>query len=737
MKKNYLSTSRAFMLMGLMLCVSMSGYAQWKHHNVRNLKAGSNDCQSEMIVDYSNFQPLEGCENLFVPKQKAMRKDKEAETVQVTFRLDKERPEYRPSPHIFAVDAKSNRYLGDFDAAACPKGTYDFTLFAEVASGGLAFVIKENIEITKDTTIIFDLSEAKNKISIELYKRNGELASPCIYKETDKGYDIIDEGDECWGVFSFARKGTIGGMSGTLYNQMSVDQTDPDITFYVNDASDNYTIGYCGEIRDEGDVFFFANGTEGMKAQNLSNQADDYVFYEEQFMIPPSFGQSEHDGSVGMEAKLVVWDHVTTGIQTKWNWEKLSMDGKVGMYVNCPTSIANGNVNMLMFPLFGDTWEEISGTYMGYDDEGNEIEVPYTNYNYAWQTGAPAKVSKDGIEYVVTYDASFFASGSNENDELMAYYPGHPHFSFTNKEKTLPYGENCPITAMWISNGSKRYQDVKNSDIYLKFIGRHSEFREGMNHIEETIKLDGEVLVSGITEHWQIGQKTMGIEEGVIDMELINRNVYVDGLQGKNTVTLQYDAAREDWTPPVLTMLQFRDMERNVTDRFETASEGIVTFSCGDKQFHPGYYFDYFTINNDMSVEVSYSPFNKDEWEKLEGIEEVPEYYYYPEFGYFYRGSLKDVTGQAEKGWFDLKIKLTDMAGNWQEQVISPAFRIDDLVDTGISQLRIDNGQLTIPGNETVYDVMGRRVADKSSKAMKGIQIVRRQNGDVRKVVVR
>ena len=136
-----------------------------------------------------------------------------------------------------------------------------------------------------------------------------------------------------------------------------------------------------------------------------------------------------------------------------------------------------------------------------------------------------------------------------------------------------------------------------------------------------------------------------------------------------------------------------------------------------------------------MSVEVSYSPFNKDEWEKLEGIEEVPEYYYYPEFGYFYRGSLKDVTGAGEKGWFDLKIRLEYATGNYQEQVISPAFRIDDLVDTGISQLTNDNGQLTISGNETVYDVMGRRLANAQSsmsngQSQKGIHIVR-------KVVVR
>ena len=111
-------------------------------------------------------------------------------------------------------------------------------------------------------------------------------------------------------------------------------------------------------------------------------------------------------------------------------------------------------------------------------------------------------------------------------------------------------------------------------------------------------------------------------------------------------------------------------------------------------------------------------------------------------WGYYYRASLKDVEGAGEKGWFDLRFSMADAAGNTHVQTVSPAFRIDDLVDTGISQLTNDNGQSTIPGNETVYDVMGRRLANAQSsisngQSQKGIHIVRRVDGDVRKVVVR
>ena len=149
--------------------------------------------------------------------------------------------------------------------------------------------------------------------------------------------------------------------------------------------------------------------------------------------------------------------------------------------------------------------------------------------------------------------------------------------------------------------------------------------------------------------------------------------------------------------------------------------------------YHDGVKSDCLPLNR---VDVSYSPYQKDNWATIE-VDEIPENYYLPALGFFYTASLEDVTGTAEKGWFDLKIRLEDEAGNWQEQVISPAFQIKSLVDTGISQLTIDNGQLTIPGNENVYDLMGRCIGNAPSSTDKGIRIVRKANGDFRKVILR
>ncbi len=99
-----------------------------------------------------------------------------------------------------------------------------------------------------------------------------------------------------------------------------------------------------------------------------------------------------------------------------------------------------------------------------------------------------------------------------------------------------------------------------------------------------------------------------------------------------------------------------------------------------------------------------------------------------PGFGYFYRGSLKDVTGDGEKGWFDLKIKLTDLSGNWQEQVISPAFRIGDGSLTGIEAIKNDTAT-----EVARYTIDGRTL----SAPQTGVNIVKMSDGTVKKVLVK
>ncbi len=212
---------------------------------------------------------------------------------------------------------------------------------------------------------------------------------------------------------------------------------------------------------------------------------------------------------------------------------------------------------------------------------------------------------------------------------------------------------------------------------------------------------------------------------GEVDATIVNDAVDVDGLAGSNKSQVHYLAGAEDQTPPTMTMLHFKGDNGDVTDRFVSADEGVLEFTAGDFNmlFTPqnAQYFDRQMLE---TVIVSYSPYGEDNWNEL-SVEEVPENYW-PTMGEFYTASLSSVTGEALNGWFDLKIRLTDAAGNWQEQVISPAFRINDLAYSNVATIGSDNAH-----EVARYSLDGKRV----DMNHRGVTIVKMSDGTARKVI--
>ena len=88
-------------------------------------------------------------------------------------------------------------------------------------------------------------------------------------------------------------------------------------------------------------------------------------------------------------------------------------------------------------------------------------------------------------------------------------------------------------------------------------------------------------------------------------------------------------------------------------------------------------------------------------------------------YGYLWEGALKEITTKSDNGWFDLRVTLTDKAGNSQVQTIAPAFFIKnqtpsgrvDIAD-GTVRLIADNSRIIASdGSEvTVYTLSGARV---------------------------
>lgn len=682
---------------------------------------------------------------VYVPKSNlANRKSSETEMATVVCKIDYDQ-NVNSNPLLIEVLSKEYTRSFSFDWGSdtpntiecqVPIGIHDFITTSFMLSGGLACIVKEEVNIKNDTTLIFNFDEAKNQYSVETYKPNGDLCMEEISDYSGNEHSIIRQSniDMFYDVFLLNLKGV--GISLAFQSMSNYIQSGnvSGSTMYINELGDRYRLTVARTVQADDTWYICKYETESLKSSTtLKNDPANFVCYEEQF--------EGDDESTMMMGTIISLDdvHARDGFgQVDYGESEVkAFDGIVKMYVDAPKSyeLGQGHIDILPYAGIGKrvettyTWEEE-------DEEGNIYEETYTDVTTYPLYGLPVLLSKNGIEYI---NASHDLGGNNsfhlpEEGDIMEY-PGNLAFGYTKAQKSLPYGSGCPINSFISQNYFNERFGCYVGFFGCTYIGRYGEVRLGdLLDMKVEINYNGKLICNSYeTSNYDMSNFFMERNtDGVIDAEFTNENVIVDDLAGKNITTVHYNWGADDMTAPTLQMLWFKNQDGNVIDRFDTAANGTLEFAGGDFNFHmlpDRFFFDC----KEQTVEVNYSPYNKNEWSALE-VEEIPENFYMPGFGYFYRGSLKDVTGTGEKGWFDLKIRLEDMAGNWQEQVISPAFRIDDLVDTGISdeELRMKDDNLKAT---TVYDLQGRM--NNIGCCNKGVSIIRKKNGDVCKVVVR
>lgn len=150
--------------------------------------------------------------------------------------------------------------------------------------------------------------------------------------------------------------------------------------------------------------------------------------------------------------------------------------------------------------------------------------------------------------------------------------------------------------------------------------------------------------------------------------------------------------------------VRFIDTDRNFTDRYAEGKDGVVEFYGGDFTFHyeAESMTSWYTEVPASEVSVEYAPYNSNDFLPLE-VENIPERDFMPGFGTYYRGSLASVDRPSENGWFDVRIRLTDASGNYQEQTLSPAFWIE--ANVGVNEVAgaeigvaVANGRITVCG---------------------------------------
>lgn len=606
---------------------------------------------------------------------------------------------------------------------AVPEGTYDIVVnFWKMDPNDNEwirndlYVIREQVTIDQDMELNFAASEAKNHIHFQTMTIDGEPAYTGLYG-VDENWNvkILEEGNTddviCHRKFYCEGYGTLdekfNNFAQTVVFPDYIDASgEDDADFYVNDVSDRWVFySYRTAIKGV-NVYTSAYETRGASGDiTVSNDPSKFQLFEDPFMTTDYQGlyveeriPAYYFGADGWQFGCNCFESLPDGENYKIYLSASPDDSEVGFVPYIYPIILNGNYEVLMY---GPTLTA-----------SNNHAIIANNGFYPFGTEYSEELDEYGSD-IKTYPS----------------WPTHPVFSYPVEKKKENLGNNCPFLVAY----PNQYEDIRGTNttrvLYLDLLyrGRYgetkSQFKFDMADVK--MKLDGNDLLSADGSFYTTVDELLN---GVVDATIIKEGLLIDDMAGSNKAQLHYTAGAEDQNPPLVTMLQFKDGDENVTDRFATAADGTLELSAGDFNYfvtpvsHLGTWFRYIP----EAVEVSYSPYGEDNWDEL-AVEEVPENYW-PTMGWFYTGSLASVMGQGLNGWFDLKIRVTDAAGNWQEQVISPAFRIDDLAYSSVASVGSSNAH-----EVARYNLAGQRVDANAT----GVVIIKMSDGTARKVLVK
>lgn len=574
------------------------------------------------------------------------------------------------------------------------------------------YIIFEQVEINDDLTLTLNPSECTNLIATKYYSPDGELLK--------HGFGHFDENDQ-WvvdsqgpiyytAVFNELFHRDLGGLisihatfSGEQYEEF---YTCP-LNVYVNDISNRFVflqhrIDFTEDFKQS---YCNWSSIDNVKDGIHENNPESYVQQLYNYKYTP-YGCS-HDG-FGCE-NTFLWG-TTNYLSSTHSVSIYSFEQKENgiftheVWANIPQEDpCVPEMNILLQTNFGD--------YKGIAlQEGSGAEYPTIT---GWTLGTPIWF-KNGQKEFVNYghhernwEGKIFFN-SIYIDQLPAPEP----LTYPCEQVLGVINDNCPINALNVQTVGKTIMGITNY-----YVGRNGE----------TLCCDEGVITKTKYNGIEVDLSSFVAEaKGIYEHTTTNTNIEVDGLPGHNTTMVYFDQNQVDMTPPSIEMLHFKNADGKVIDRFATAADGTIEFYASDFHFHFSAEVGYLIFEcQPVEVTVEYAPYGTEDWNEL-AVEEIPEYYQEPGWGYFYRGTLEGVTGQGEKGWFDLRFRLQDASGNWQEQVVSPAFRIDDQAYSSVATISSDNAR-----EVARYNLAGQRVDADAT----GVVIIKMSDGTARKVL--
>jgi len=582
-----------------------------------------------------------------------------AENVTLSINLNFDPVEFQAPDIILIYDESGYINFGFYQGPdpieiSVPEGVYDVqAVFINTSSGRNHVIIKEQQNISENTTISLNPNEADNYVSINALDENGEILQPGVVN-TNTGLPALV-------LFDCIIKFNITGVeSGFSYMQDAPFSEDPVWNFYINNVSNRYSIihSFIGEGYEQGDYFIKFETVMGIDTSvSIENNPNTWVFHTEAFQ-PSNLGG---DGVYPGFSTSITFDGILLGGRTLYKTANVINPAEAfrGFLNN---EFDDDSVQFLVSPGIVELSVIIDPSFpfeQGVFIKGNPVmadgngEVLYGSGDSAFKVlYLPPLLGND--YYII-------------EDFKTQILPLHPKFVFSSGTTPNPIqGDNVPI----LISAVNVVPEVSNLLKY-QYKGRYGENREIDFFATQTeVKQNGNVVFSGdYTEFISYVFPT----SGNIEITLVDANTTIEGQDGINTTIITYNADEAD-ASPTLQHLQFHDANDKVTSIFNSSEGASVRLAAGDFQYNlDDYYYDYVEGN---TVEFYYSPYNQNNWAEIE-LTEYPEYFQMPAFGDYYEASLASVVVPQDNTWFDVKIICTDAAGNKQEQVISPAFKVE------------------------------------------------------------
>lgn len=602
-------------------------------------------------------------------------------------------------------DAEEGDWTSLFDGVTVRvvPGTYEMLAqFTDYSIYQENFVIKENVSITEDCELVFDVTDAVCEVSVESYNPSGERCVLDYY--TSSG---IKEGNTAemyfvtcliwnrsWILFSPGKAGeaVIEGSSMTGEKQHNIK---------INPVSKAYTyiqerISFAKDWNENWVTVCAINGIE--KSVTLSNDYHNYsVPYNFRFSMEPE----------------QYYVYLAPSCNNVWH------PGSEMQYwvINSPSfTFSYQDANKNPMPAGVDSYVAVKAEYeeyMGSVDSGwvnlsgDEINIPVYNYQCNPAVSNLACVDVDG-------------------NAVYRNYPGNSVFSIEGSSRQDSYiiGGSVPYMVGWyapinsttsVAVGSSAFGSIHDCWNSLDTFpgGSYALYFQ-----HDDTELSGTMGALMRQTYGQDGNFSI-IQDYYVPVS--------DEKTGHGLSTATYSFKSADCIPPQLQCVQIREANGVVANSLDSSRGATLTIGAGDYDW----WIDngvacYTELSKPVSVSVSIVP-EKDEfagaWTPLE-VNDIEEGRNEAGFGYIFRSELPELAD----GWYSLKITVTDEAGNSTKQILSPAFRVGE--ESGVREIADD--ELTENSDVYYFNLQGIRVENPAH----GIYI--RCNGNrMEKVIVK